>query len=625
MPRFSTTAPRRPSRTLAAPVSLLLAAALSTAAPAQAAPPAGWTEIGWSACADAEAQYCVEQATVTPPEGVPTPVADLGLAVSATPLPGDVTSFNWAVTGWETAQPQALGGDVTLVIRTGQFVPRYTMALASGMRVARVTDEETGNSTLTITGRAIGIDWTTGPLFAPCGAGTDCGGPDTMADAPGQPGSGYRFSGNTQDLGTWEGDVETLDGMYFASDAQARPPTIVFGTSPEPYWYLPFLGNPHLDSAGNPVRGSFNAWLPEAYFASLGSSADAAAGVGFDVLSTEGGVQVSIPAQVTARDGGVGIDVKDLGYSVHRIDVLSRPSQVDAQAGAPGPPRYVAVAPTVGAVAVSWATPTSDGGSPVTGYTARAFTAPTGGTVAGRCTSTTTSCTISGLVDGTSYFIAASASNALGEGRAAGTRRGTVIGATPPTAASAVRLTAGPNRLVTTWTAPASTGGAAVTGYTVRAYRAATGGSPVATCGATAGARSCALTGLTNGTTYHVAVLASNAAGPGPESAPRVAAVPRTTPTAPRTVSATSGGGRVRVTWSAPATTGGSAVTGYRVTAYLTGTGTAVAGRCAGTGAARTCTTPALTVGRSYHVSVTAVNAAGVSTASPRVRVLVRR
>jgi hypothetical protein len=188
-----------------------------------------------------------------------------------------------------------------------------------------------------------------------------------------------------------------------------------------------------------------------------------------------------------------------------------------------------------------------------------------------------------------------------------------------------VAVTAGDGALGVTWNVPGSTGGSPITGYAVAAYRTASGGSPVKTCTAAAPARVCYLTGLTNGTAYYVVVTAVNAAGPSREPGVRVAAAPRTRPAVVRSVTAAATSGKIRVYWAEPATNGGSALTGYRVTVYGSpGSSTPVA-QCAVAASVHTCTTMALTTGRTYYVTVTATNAAGQSNASPPVSVLVRR
>lgn len=82
---------------------------------------------------------------------------------------------------------------------------------------------------------------------------------------------------------------------------------------------------------------------------------------------------------------------------------------------------------------------------------------------------------------------------------------------------------------------------------------------------------------------------------------------PKTVPAAPDAVSATSSGSSVTVAWAAPADTGGSPVTGYRVTL---GDGHQVAIADPGS---RGTTFTELPAGRSYTARVQAVNAVGAS------------
>ncbi|NND74026.1 MAG: S8 family serine peptidase, partial [Ilumatobacter sp.] len=80
-------------------------------------------------------------------------------------------------------------------------------------------------------------------------------------------------------------------------------------------------------------------------------------------------------------------------------------------------------------------------------------------------------------------------------------------------------------------------------------------------------------------------------------------------PTAPRSVTAVAANARAAVSWVAPASNGGSAITGYTVTASPGGT------MCTTTGAL-TCTVTGLTNGTAYRFSVTATNAIGTGVAS---------
>ncbi len=142
------------------------------------------------------------------------------------------------------------------------------------------------------------------------------------------------------------------------------------------------------------------------------------------------------------------------------------------------------------------------------------------------------------------------------------------------------------------WTPPATTGGTPVTGYTATAYPTDTATTDVATCTTTT--TTCTLTPLTNGDKVHIAVTATNTVGTSAPS-PRQTATPLGTPSVPRDITTTPGDGQVTVSWTPPATTGGTPVTGYTATAYPTDTATTDVATCTTT--TTTCTLTPLTNG----------------------------
>jgi alpha-tubulin suppressor-like RCC1 family protein len=79
---------------------------------------------------------------------------------------------------------------------------------------------------------------------------------------------------------------------------------------------------------------------------------------------------------------------------------------------APGAPTAVRATPSAGSAVVSWMPPTSTGGRPVTGYTVTST--PDGHT----CTTWGTSCRVTGLNAGSTYYFTATATNIVGTGTA---------------------------------------------------------------------------------------------------------------------------------------------------------------------------------------------------------------
>lgn len=275
-------------------------------------------------------------------------------------------------------------------------------------------------------------------------------------------------------------------------------------------------------------------------------------------------------------------------------------------------PATVAGAPTGvtgsvgnGQVTVSWTAPTSTGGSTITGYTVTSspsVTAPAG------CVNTaSTSCVFTGLTNGTAYTFTVVAINSVGNSNSS-TASSSVTPRTIPGAPTGVTATSGNAQVSLSWNAPASNGGATISGYKVTSSPAVT---PPAGCTNTANT-SCTFTGLTNGTSYTFTVVATNVAGDSVASSASSAVIPATVPGAPTSVTGTAGYKQATISWTAPASNGGSAITGYSVTSSPLVTAPAGCTNVNST----SCTFTGLTAGTAYTFTVVAINSVGNSSSS---------
>jgi hypothetical protein len=163
---------------------------------------------------------------------------------------------------------------------------------------------------------------------------------------------------------------------------------------------------------------------------------------------------------------------------------------------------------------------------------------------------------------------------------------------------------------------PTSDGGSAVTHYTVTATPVGAGGRGGQT--ATGSSSPIVVDGLSPGDSYTFTVIATNAAGGGLESAPSPPTSTLDVPAAPTTVAATVTGmpqGTASVAFTPPTDDGGSAITGYSVSAIDATVGSR--GGQGREGATSPLLVTGLRPGDRYRFVVRAINAAGASDPSP--------
>ncbi|MGH3397733.1 MAG: fibronectin type III domain-containing protein, partial [Streptosporangiaceae bacterium] len=171
---------------------------------------------------------------------------------------------------------------------------------------------------------------------------------------------------------------------------------------------------------------------------------------------------------------------------------------------------------------------------------------------------------VGGLCTGVAYQATVSATNASGTSAASPLSDPVVpLAAQVPQAPLITSVFGRDGGLLVSWTPPGSNGGKPLTRYTLAA---SVGGKKV-TAHPKASATQATLSGLADGTSYTLALTASNAVGA--SAAATGSGTPQTAypPAGPGQVTASPDGtGSVTVSWVAPADNGGDPVTGYTIT-----------------------------------------------------------
>ncbi|MFE7960777.1 fibronectin type III domain-containing protein [Streptomyces sp. NPDC057413] len=178
---------------------------------------------------------------------------------------------------------------------------------------------------------------------------------------------------------------------------------------------------------------------------------------------------------------------------------------------APTPPTSLAVEPRDAALRVTWAAPSSEGGSAVTSYV---VTVLQGSTAVGEprtLSSDARSTALTELTNGTTYTVQVAAQNAIGTGAPA-TATAAPKAATAPDAPTNVTTAPGATGVTVTWETPTNDGGADLASTTVE-IRRASDDSLVTTSSVPMPTRAASLTGLTADSTYYAVVYAFNSAG----------------------------------------------------------------------------------------------------------------
>ncbi|UCU99163.1 fibronectin type III domain-containing protein [Acidovorax radicis] len=266
---------------------------------------------------------------------------------------------------------------------------------------------------------------------------------------------------------------------------------------------------------------------------------------------------------------------------------------------APGAPTIGTATAGAAQATVTFTAPASTGGAAIiaSGYT---VTANPGGATG---TGSSSPITVTGLTNGTAYTFTVTATNSAGTGNSSAPSNSV----TPASPQTITFNNPGAQNFGTTPTLSASS--SAGIGYAV-SFTTATAG----VCTVTAGG---ALTFVTAGSCTINANQAGDSSYLAASQVSQTFTVNAVVPGAPTIGTASAGNTEATVTFTAPASTGGAAITGYTVTASPGGTNT--------TGATSPITLSGLTNGTSYTFTVMATNSVGTGAPSVASNAVVPR
>jgi hypothetical protein len=358
------------------------------------------------------------------------------------------------------------------------------------------------------------------------------------------------------------------------------------------------------DAPAQPTVAAGNAQIGVTFSAPASDGGSPITGYGAACSSSDGGspgsnTDIASPITVTGLTNGKTYVCTVTATNADGDSPASSPSDAVIPSTVPDAPGQPSIADGDAQITLTFGTPASDGGSPITGYTGTCTS--TDGGAAGTNTDVASPITVTGLTNGKTYICTVTATNAAGDGPAS-LPSAPSIPSTVPDAPPQPTVVVGAAQITVTFGAPASDGGFPIIGFTV-ACSSSDGGTPGTNKGF---ASPITVTGLTIGKTYTCTVAATNFNGDGPASSPSDPAALTSAPNAPSRPSVVARNAEILVSFHAPAN-GGSSISGYRA-------------RCASSngGVAKTALRSAspirvrgLTNGKLYTCRVAATNANG--------------
>ena len=509
-------------------------------------------------------------------------------------------------------------------------------------RVSAISDDGTSDAsdTASATTRAVGR-----PPSPPTGLEADADGPnaiDLSWDAPSDTGTsnitGYRIEASKDDTTSWreiEDDtgsrtrtyehtgLDPGDTYYYRVSAINRdstsgpsnvanatteserpgPPTDLDATAVDST-QIDLAWNPPDDDGGSPITGYRIEMSPN------GTS-------GWDDLEENTGSDDTFFSDTTLSPNSTR------HYRVSAINgdnLTSDPSNVanaTTSGTVPGQPtNLAATARDTSQIYLVWRAPSSDGGSPITGYRIEVSDDGRSWVDLERDTENDdTDYTHTNLRPGSLRYYRVSAINSVGTGRPSRLAFATTLDVPDePTDLSATPK--GEDRIDLLWIRPSEDGGSPIVGYQIDVSENSGATWSVLVENSRSTATTYSHTGLSAGETRYYRVRAINEWGGGAYSLPAFATTDATEPGPPRNLVAdASGQTRIDLDWDPPDEDGGSAVSGYRIEVSPNGVTWSDLERNTGRNTTRYAHT-GLSPGTTRHYRVSAINSVGTGVAS---------
>ena len=315
----------------------------------------------------------------------------------------------------------------------------------------------------------------------------------------------------------------------------------------------------------------------------------------------------SASATITGLSNGTGYLFRVSGRNAWGYGNYAKTSTALTPGYLPWSARNIATTAGDSSIVVSWENSYWDGDSPITGYQVEYSTNYSTWTKFPSSGLLNSPVTITGLNNGTSYFVRITSVNNVGSGTPVKTSQYTpIVPKTSPGKSSTPTATYSGSNINLTWSAPTSNGGVAITDY-VYEYSTNAGSSWSTFTHTASTSTNVTISGLPGGAVYIFRVSAKNAVGTGvvsDNSSP--AAVAPSAPAAPTGIYAD---GTVTLSWSAPST-GGAAISDYLIQ-YSSNGGTNWSTFSHTASVETTITVDSLVNGTSYIFRVAAINIVG--------------